>query len=365
MSELIRLTGVSEAGITEGTLSFLFRTIGNITLHDPDVRWRQYGVFTMECAAELGGIEAALILGNLSNRTGNYTPPTAALEILQEVCSEGDMWQALTIRAQYLLRQPNVASKPVVLKEALALARQAVELTEPSNTDLHADDGYGLDPPWRVLRDIANTLGDQASVLDAVMEGAMKYNDPEACELLAEATTVTLYSARWLELTTKAAMNGSNSASYALGKYWLEKTGWYPCSRNAPNSSGTNIGLDWLELAASKRSAQRAAVIYLTIGLVCHENGRTKLGKQYLEAGVEAIANNPESFRTHEEATKAVEHLRTTIKDWDSDMRPGTGVSWQFFQDTKAAQYLMAPRMPPSEQSRKSTWCDLFRSVRR
>ena len=118
-------------------------------------------------------------------------------------------------------------------------------------------------------------------------------------------------------------------------KYWLEKKGWYPCTGNVSIDDESSLGFDWFELAAANREPLSAAIVYLTIALVCRENSRSAMGRGYLESAVDTIES---SDGEPEKKALALQRLKAMINDWSEEI--------VFKQETaKAAFFLKAPHM--------------------
>jgi hypothetical protein len=330
----------------------MFRVIGLPLLRESNEGWENFGVYILESAVHLGDSIAALHLCALENRKARFKNaiPQKARDLVEDLAYEGTDWRALAIRAEYLM---SFKTRPTKLEEAFELAKVLTEMTEPNPNS--PDDGPETIPliePWRVLWDIARLKDDSKAQVKAVQLGATKYNSPEACWWLANSKDVKLYSEKWVDLMTKAAMGGGNRACYDLGMYWLEKKGWYPCPAGLRPRPGkvsfdaeSSVGFDWLEVAAAGRSPQLAAELFLGMALVCRENNCFKVGFGYLESGIETIEAG---FGDPAAKADAVNKLRTMIKDWSSTEVPQVGQTRlkAVFEDTKAANFLPQPRMP-------------------
>jgi hypothetical protein len=338
-------------GLPDKTSARMFRVVGLPLLREPKEGWQNFGVYMLECAVYFGDSLAALHLCALENRQARFRGGISqrARDMVADLASEGHDWRAVAIRAQYLMTFQN---RPTKLDEAFELAQALIDMTE-ANTE-REDEGPELIPliePWRVLWDIACLKDDAKTKIKAIEIGATQYNNPDACLLRANAKDVTVYSERWVDLVTKAAMGGSPGACYELGMYWLEKKGWYPCpprqqSRRIPSGAESSVGFDWLEIAAAGRSPNLAAELFLGMALVCRENNYSDVGLGLLESAVDIIEVG---LGSPAEKVNTVERLRAMIKDWSNNAEGfpygparGDGV----FEDTKAANLLPPPRMP-------------------
>jgi len=331
------VTGVEDK-IPEYISAHMFRVIGIALLKENERAWQELGIYTLECAAELGDETAALHVCAIENhrKSKSSQASTTANRILAELIDQGN-WEALAIRVGQLKQHAN---RPARLNEGFKLAEKLVDMTEADPTRKNmGPETVQCEPPWRLLRDFARLKGDTAAELRAVTLGATHYNDPEAAERLAESVDIDLYSDRWLELTTQAAMNGKSTACWNLGKYWLEKKGWYPCgNRSVSLALGSTIGFDWFEIAAASREPFEAARVYLSIALVCRENNFPEVGLGYLESAIDTIESGDGD---PENKVAAVGKLQTMINDWSYE---------PLFRapEAKAAYFLKAPRMPPA-----------------
>jgi len=335
----VRLLEHLDHQIPDKTAAFMFRTLGIALIRERERAWQDMGTYALECAVEFGDDLAALHLcaienNSLANRRSSFQASPAAKRRVQDLADEGTHWTAMAIQAGQFKQ---FANRPTKVNQGFELAKYLVDQTEADPmTRARGPESVNCDPPWRLLRDFAKLKGEKSTEIRAVALGATQYNDPEAAEQLAESTEVDLYSGQWVELMTKAAMGGSNTACWNIGKYWLEKKGWYPCTGKVSIDDESSLGFDWLELAAASREPLRAAILYLTIALVCRENNCSELGRGYLESAVDTIETGDGES---EKKMAAVQRLKTMINDWWEDI--------VFEQETaKAAFFLKAPRMP-------------------
>jgi hypothetical protein len=330
----------------------IFRVAGLPLLRELNEGWENFGVYLLEAAVHLGDPVAALHLCALENRKAKYknTIPQKARDTVEDLAYQGHDWRALAIRAEYLMSFKN---RPTKLEEASELAKLLVETTEPNPNS--PDEGPAEIPliePWRVLWNVARVNNDPTAQVRAVQMGAAQYHNPEACWWLANSKDVQVYSERWVDLMTQAAMGGQNRACYDLGIYWLEEKGWYPCPTGLAQrrskisfQADSSVGFDWLEVAAVGRSPPLAAELFLGMALVFRENNCPKVGLDYLGRGVDTIQAGDGDAASKADA---VNKLRIMIKDWSSTEVPQVGQTRlkAVFEDTKAANFLPPPRMP-------------------
>lgn len=338
-------------GLSDKTSARMFRVVGLPLLREPKEGWQNFGVYMLECAVYFGDSLAALHLCALENRQARFRGGISqkSRDMVTDLAYEGQDWRAIAIRAQYLMTFHN---RPTKLDEAFELAKALIDMTE-ANTE-REDEGPELIPliePWRVLWDIACLKDDTKTKVKAVEVGATQYNNPDACLLLANAKDVKVYSERWVDLITKAAMGGSRGACYELGMYWLEKKGWYPCPPSQELGrisfdAESSVGFDWLEIAAAGKTPNLAAELFLGMALVYRENNYSGIGLGLLESAVDTIEAG---LGSSAEKVNAVKRLRAMIKDWSNNaevFQYGQTRVDGVFEDTKAANFLPPPRMP-------------------
>jgi len=325
--------------ISDAASARIFFIIGVTLLRETERVWFDVGTHALESAAEFGSTRAAMLVCAIENENRSkpnsfqYQASPQAKRLVSYLADERTSWEAMSIQLAQLRA---VASRPTKLNEGFELAKALVDATEADTSRKeNGPDFVRCEPPWRHLREFAKLKGDAATEISAVKLGAMEYNDPEAAEQLAESGEVEVYSRQWLELVTKAAMSGSSRACWSLGKYWLEKRGWYPSKGKVSLDSDSFIGFDWLELAAASREPLEAARVCLTMALVCRENNHSKVGLGYLESGVAAIESGDGDA---ERKATAVNRLQRMISDWSCD---------KVFEQTtaKADFYLKEPRL--------------------
>lgn len=339
MADGCYFTDVTQQEFSKELTIYILRCIGLSCIRESEKDWQNYGLYCLTCAVELGDETSALHLVAIEARNPNRAAPLNAQKIVKELAQNGLNWKAMALQVALSkeLALKKSANRATGLAEALKLADELVDMTEPDNRK-QADDSIETvkcDPPWRLLWELAQLKGDAAAELKAITLGAERYNDPEACAELSRLKDIEMYSQRWVELTTKAAMGGSNMGAWALGKYWLEKKGWYPCTGGVTIDDESQMGFDWFEIAAVGRPPLEAAKVYLPIAFVCRENNCSELGLSYLENAVAAMRlrdANPEK-------DKALGHLEQMITDWSED---------KVFEQVEAtaAYYVGPPRMP-------------------
>jgi len=325
--------------ISDAATARIFFIIGVTLVRETERTWFDVGTHALESAAELGSTRAAMLVCAIENENSRrpnsfqYQASPQAKRLVSYLADERTSWEAMSIR---LTQLKAAASHPTKLNEGFELAKALVDATEADTSRKeNGPDAVRCDPPWRHLREFAKLKGDAAIEISAVRLGAMEYNDPEAAELLADSGEVGTYSRQWLELVTKAAMSGSSPACWSLGKYWLEKKGWYPSTGKVFIDDESFIGFDWLELAAASREPLEAARVFLSMALVCRENNRSEVGLGYLGSGVATIESGDGDA---ERRATAVNRLQRMISDWSYD---------KVFEQTtaKAEFYLKDPRL--------------------
>ena len=289
-------------------------------LMDEDKTWRPVGQYALEVGTEMGSLNCAMMLITWAFADPNYQAPARAKKLVAMASEAGIDWKAMALHCQLLSLERH---RPAKVAEAANTARRLLALTEAFSQEDERRYGYDkirCDLPWRIARDVAVVAGDAELELEAVKLGALEYNDPDACEDLAETQGVEIYSDQWVDLTQKAAMNGHNVSVWRLGKYYLEKHGWYPCTGKPAKDEDSTVGFDWLELAAAGRDPHGAANCYLSIALTCRENGYGDMGRDYLKKAIgviEAGAGRPHEKKT---VTGLIEVL---LSDWSRESLTG------------------------------------------
>jgi len=229
------------------------------------------------------------------------------------------------------------------------MAKRAFDMTEPS-TAIDDDVSEEKISPWKTLRSFAldafynrgRAQEDEDLMQVATIAGAYKYDDPEACYLLAKSKDIRPYSEDWLELMTKAAMAGQPgydakkppreyqpTAADELGKYYLEKYGWFPCEGKPSDSRHSRIGFDWLELAAHTHPGQpeQMRTAYLKIAVVLRENDRQEEGLEVLKRCRDRMDDIPA-----DEGSKAaaMARLEKFIDSWNGTLEADVNSVWLF-----------------------------------
>lgn len=313
-------------------------------VHQEGLYFRE-GLLQLAIGAELGDLDCAILLCRVETRNPLEEAPSTAFNMIKDLAYAGTNWEVIVLYVE-ILRQRKTAT--VQRAELFALAARAFEITEPDDRDLAGIPGmYVTTPPWKLLNQIADEILDDPSVPKnsedyqlavetwdkTIKAGALQYRDPEACEICAnQLAFVTPHSDVWLNLMTKAAMNGRDDAAFWVGKYWLEKYNWYPCRGEPDTTAQGSIGIDWIEVSAVLNGeAQTMAERFLTLAFVHRENGLRQRGKDWLEVGqlhIQSSTSNEQEIQRH------TKYLESFVRNWDRELK-GVGNS--------AAELLGAP----------------------
>ncbi|KAL9112598.1 MAG: hypothetical protein Q9227_003169 [Pyrenula ochraceoflavens] len=277
-----------------------------------DPRWRSVGAFMLGLAVEARDVLATCItcfwhMKPEFDRTGGklMSIPTAMQNLAVLANMETD-WQAMVLRSQVL-------SRSKLHDQAVALARRTVNVTEAQAEVASSSEQISQHKPWDVLDlipspwksflQVARNAGKKEFMREAMM-CALDAQDPQLGEEIAHFNVdvvkdfnVPIYSDQWLMLKTSIVMTGENKtyptaeAAFDVGRYYLEKDGFYPPRNQSSKSSDAMMdcqGFDWFELAAAHMpSAEAAFKAVMLPTLVLRESGLVEEGKALLLKAVD------------------------------------------------------------------------------
>jgi len=315
----------------EKVLASAFHATGMCAMAPANMqKWYQMGVYMLGVAVELGNETSAIDYWKFERLNPRRQIPPAVRTIVKKMAHERRDWRAMSLYVDDLLRSK---STPGTRAEAYGLAKDLFDRSTPGKTARDAKPQDTFVQPWKLLRDAADQyLWDhrsgpeheeaQAKLDQAVRDGASKYTDPAACAELLLDPSVEKFSDEWTSLQLQTAMQGDANACFELGKFYLEKHGWYPCIGNRSRRPNHQIGFHWIELAAalSSENAQAIARCYLAMAFVLRENGFSVAGRKWLSTGITDIRQNAPD---NAEATTWIRTMESFNKDWESEFNKG------------------------------------------
>jgi hypothetical protein len=99
---------------------------------------------------------------------------------------------------------------------------------------------------------------------------------------------------------TRAAAANDAEACATIGRYWVEKSGWYPCNQHQVDEKSAREGISWVLLAAhlSEHDLGDMASRFAVAALVLLENGLSEEGRHWLRQGIRTLeASNSSNLR--------------------------------------------------------------------
>ena len=183
--------------------------------------------------------------------------------------------------------------------------------------------------PWELLKDAAIAYANDHpegseehiravhALKQALRDGVEKYNSPDAMKFWADHPSIELFSEQWVNLKTRAAMSGDLDSCLGLGRYWLEKSGWYPCQGKARLNEEGRAALSWWLLGANQsvHDADAMGRRYLVVALVLRENGFKAEGLEWLRYGIDTMQETCED--TASRKAEASQSLKPIERRWN------------------------------------------------
>ena len=260
--------------------------------------------FALDISAMLGYQRAHLDLVQLS-MLEDRPPPRTSLQAVATAAHADEDWRATSLYARYLLQFKKDKQS---LELAHKLTQQLDQMVAPSNSgtagQVTSEPKVHFDTPWMLLRDINERLYNDTpnsaksirakydnEYYDAIMTGVKHWNDPIACQHVANHPLTPEHSEIWVELTSKRAMQGDADATWELAKYYVQTEGWYPGKGARPAGHDADVAIEWMSIAVAssiddmKKMPGRCVVL----ALILRESGLPEAGLQEIKDCLKAI----------------------------------------------------------------------------
>ena len=262
----------------------------------------------------------------------NSSPPRASLHAVEKAAHSQKDWRATSLYARYLLQFKKDNQS---LELAHNLAHQLDQMVAPSTSgtagQLTSTPKVVFDAPWMLLRDVNERLYNDTSksaksiqdkhenaYYDAVMTGVKRWNDPIACQNVANHPLTPEHSEIWVELMSKRAMQGDADATWELARYYVQTEGWYPGKGAKPTGHEAEVAIEWMRIAVASSidDMNKMPGRCVVLALILRESGLPEAGLQEIKDCLRAI-KDVKHGGTGKGISTAIRQLEEFVEKWN------------------------------------------------